>query len=156
MHGWCSAFRFSFTKWYGPLPGYLFWTTGDIIQTGNITTTGDYDVTGHITSTGYLQLPQVRIENNVISKITISFKNNIISDDDFESPSNPIMTYVYLISGLIGLKFGADWLLDGAVGIAETAGMSKKVIGVTIVAFGTSVPELVASGVAAYRRQTRQ
>ena len=41
--------------------------TGDIIQTGDTTITGSYDVTGHITSTGYLQLPQVRIENNVIS-----------------------------------------------------------------------------------------
>jgi hypothetical protein len=41
--------------------------TGNIVQTGNITTSGDLDVTGHITSTGYLQLPQVRIENNVVS-----------------------------------------------------------------------------------------
>ena len=41
--------------------------TGDINQTGNLTTSGDFDVTGHITSTGYLQLPQVRIENNVVS-----------------------------------------------------------------------------------------
>jgi hypothetical protein len=41
--------------------------TGNIVQTGNITTSGDLDVTGHIISTGYLQLPQVRIENNVVS-----------------------------------------------------------------------------------------
>ena len=41
--------------------------TGDIIQTGNFTSSGDLDVTGHIISTGYLQLPQVRIENNVVS-----------------------------------------------------------------------------------------
>ena len=41
--------------------------TGDINQTGNLTTSGAFDVTGHITSTGYLQLPQVRIENNVVS-----------------------------------------------------------------------------------------
>lgn len=90
----------------------------------------------------------------VIFLIRNSRKNNVLADDDFEAPSNPIMTYVYLFSGLIGLKFGADWLLEGAVGIAEGVGMSKKVIGVTIVAFGTSVPELVASAVAAYRKQT--
>ena len=41
--------------------------TGDINQTGNLTTSGDLDVTGHVTSIGYLQLPQVRIENNVVS-----------------------------------------------------------------------------------------
>lgn len=90
----------------------------------------------------------------VIFLIRNSRKNNVLAEDDFEAPSNPIMTYVYLFSGLIGLKFGADWLLEGAVGIAEGVGMSKKVIGVTIVAFGTSVPELVASAVAAYRKQT--
>ena len=41
--------------------------TGNIIQTGNITSSGNLEVTGHVTSTGYLQLPQVRIENNVVS-----------------------------------------------------------------------------------------
>lgn len=45
----------------------LITQTGNIVQTGNITTSGDLDVTGHIISTGYLQLPQVRIENNVVS-----------------------------------------------------------------------------------------
>ena len=41
--------------------------TGNINQTGNITTSGDIDATGYINSVGYLQLPQVRIENNVVS-----------------------------------------------------------------------------------------
>lgn len=44
--------------------------TGAITQTGDTTITGNYEVTGHITSTGYLQLPQVRIENNVVSTTT--------------------------------------------------------------------------------------
>jgi cation:H+ antiporter len=90
----------------------------------------------------------------VIFLIRNSRKNNILADDDFEASSKPVMTYVYLFAGLVGLKFGADWLLEGAVGIAEEVGMSKKTIGVTIIAFGTSVPELVASGVAAFRKQT--
>ena len=54
--------------------------TGDIIQTGNITSSGDLDVTGHITSNGYLQLPQVRIENNVIS--------TTITDTDLQLQAN--------------------------------------------------------------------
>lgn len=69
-------------------------------------------------------------------------------------PNNFPLTLVFLFGGLIGLKFGADWLLDGAVGIAKSFGMSEKVIGVTIVAFGTSVPELAASCIAAFRKQT--
>jgi cation:H+ antiporter len=56
--------------------------------------------------------------------------------------------------GLIGLYFGAEWLLSGAVDIARELGMEERVIGITIIAFGTSVPELVTSGVAAYRKET--
>ncbi|MBD3639198.1 MAG: calcium/sodium antiporter [Crocinitomicaceae bacterium] len=56
--------------------------------------------------------------------------------------------------GLVGLYFGAEWLVKGAVGIAETAGMEKRVIAVTVVAFGTSVPELVTSAVAAFKKET--
>lgn len=77
-----------------------------------------------------------------------------VADQELDAPKKEWITYVFLFGGLVGLKFGADWMLDGAIGIATIAGMSEKVIGVTIIAFGTSVPELVASAVAAYRQQT--
>jgi cation:H+ antiporter len=64
------------------------------------------------------------------------------------------MSILYVLAGLVALFFGAEWLLSGAVGLAESLGMEKRVIGITIVAFGTSVPELVTSAVAAYRKQT--
>ena len=84
-----------------------------------------------------------------------SRKLNLDLDVDIDgTPSNMGLTVLYLIGGLVGLKFGADWFVEGAKGVAKSFGMTDKVIGVTIVAFGTSVPELVASGVAAYRRQT--
>jgi cation:H+ antiporter len=50
-----------------------------------------------------------------------------------------------LIAGFVLLVKGADWLVDGASGIAEKAGMSKLVIGLTIVAMGTSAPEAAVS-----------
>lgn len=56
--------------------------------------------------------------------------------------------------GCVGLYFGADWFIEGAVGIAESFGISKHIIGVTVVAFGTSIPELAASAIAAYRKET--
>lgn len=56
--------------------------------------------------------------------------------------------------GVIGLYFGGQWVVSGAVGIARLAGIDDAVIGLTIVAIGTSAPELVASAVAAYRNQT--
>lgn len=65
-----------------------------------------------------------------------------------------ILSAGYLSLGLVALYFGSEWFVKGAVDIAENLGMSKAVIGVTVVAFGTSAPELVASCVAAYRKQT--
>lgn len=65
---------------------------------------------------------------------------------------------VFLGIGLVGLYFGAGWFVDGAVGIADIflEGNPDRdmIVGVTVVAFGTSAPELVASCVAAYRKQT--
>ena len=50
-----------------------------------------------------------------------------------------------LLVGLALIVFGADWLVDGASAIARKAGISEFVIGLTIVGFGTSCPELVVS-----------
>lgn len=61
---------------------------------------------------------------------------------------------VLILIGIVGLYFGSDWFVLGAVGIAKSLEISDYVIGVTVVAFGTSVPELVASVIAALRRQT--
>ncbi|GAA0876154.1 calcium/sodium antiporter [Wandonia haliotis] len=65
-----------------------------------------------------------------------------------------IQAILFLAIGLVGLYFGAEWLLKGAVEIALDWGMEERIIGITIIAFGTSVPELVTSAVAAYRKET--
>ncbi|MFK8039272.1 MAG: calcium/sodium antiporter [Crocinitomicaceae bacterium] len=67
---------------------------------------------------------------------------------------HPILSIGYVLIGLVGLFFGAEWLLKSAIAIATDLGMSKSVIGVTIVAFATSVPELVTSAVAAFKKET--
>lgn len=56
--------------------------------------------------------------------------------------------------GLVGLFFGGKWVVDGAVGLAQLIGMSERVIGLTVVAIGTSLPELVTSVVAALKKQS--
>lgn len=56
-----------------------------------------------------------------------------------------------LIAGLVFVVLGADWLVDGASGIARKAGISEFVIGLTIVGFGTSCPELVVSLTGAFK-----
>lgn len=59
---------------------------------------------------------------------------------------------VFLALGLVGLPIGADILIDSSVEMAETLGISDTVIGLTLVAIGTSLPELATSVVAAIRR----
>ncbi|NCO88082.1 MAG: calcium/sodium antiporter [Rhodobacterales bacterium] len=60
---------------------------------------------------------------------------------------------LFLGLGLVGLPLGADLLVDGAVNIARTFGISEAVIGLTLVAVGTSLPELATSIAAAFRKQ---
>ncbi|MDB4083047.1 calcium/sodium antiporter [Vicingaceae bacterium] len=61
---------------------------------------------------------------------------------------------LFLSIGMVALYFGADWLIQSVVSIASSQGVSEKLISVTIVAFGTSLPELVTSAMAAFRKET--
>ena len=58
----------------------------------------------------------------------------------------------FTIFGLIGLPFGAEMVVDGATGIALGFGIDEAAIGLTLVAFGTSLPELTTTLIAALRR----
>lgn len=80
-------------------------------------------------------------------------------EDDLEEPegADPDMPWwkiaVYLVLGLIGLPLGAELLLDSAVTIARMFGITETVIGLTLVAIGTSLPELATTVMAVIRRQ---
>ncbi len=58
-----------------------------------------------------------------------------------------------LLAGLVALVIGSDWMVTGAVEIATALGVSEAVIGLTIVALGTSAPEIVTSIIASIRNQ---
>ena len=60
---------------------------------------------------------------------------------------------MFVVLGMIGLPLGADLLVDNATIIAKTYGVSDTVIGLTLVAIGTSLPELATTVMAALRRQ---
>lgn len=64
-----------------------------------------------------------------------------------------VIASVSVIASLAALFFGGDWLVDGASGIARRAGLSEGLIGLTIVGFGGSVPDLVTSVAAAVKKQ---
>lgn len=57
----------------------------------------------------------------------------------------------FLLGGIAGLKFGSQYLVEGAVNIAREWGVSERVVGLTVVSVGTSLPELAASLVASFK-----
>ena len=81
-------------------------------------------------------------------------KDVIIEDvDDSLKHSSYFKVILLLVIGIVGLYFGSEWLVDGASGIAAGLGVSERVISLTVVALGTSVPELAASIIAALKRE---
>ena len=72
------------------------------------------------------------------------------SDDELLSIP---LTFGYLVAGGVGLWLGSEWLVEGAVSIAEDIGVSDRVIGITVVSIGTSIPELAASIIAVIKKE---
>jgi cation:H+ antiporter len=69
-----------------------------------------------------------------------------------QKPEKVSKSLIYIAIGLVGLILGGKWVVDGAVAIATAMGLSTTFIGLTVVAIGTSLPELVTSAVAAYKK----
>lgn len=87
----------------------------------------------------------------IISYI-LSKKDSSESDAEFTSPGKSILLdLLFIIAGLASLVFGSNFLVTGAIQVAKHWGVSEAIIGLTIVAAGTSLPELATSIVAAIR-----
>lgn len=78
----------------------------------------------------------------------VSRKEEPEEEQDYKMMS-PVKSGVFIIGGLAAIVWGGDLVVDSASNIAESFGMSQTFIGLTIVALGTSLPELVTSMVAA-------
>ena len=93
---------------------------------------------------------------SVIMYTWYSFYNPTISDNKNiidENPSKLWMLYLFIFSGIALLSFGANLFIKGAIDIARYFGISEIVIGMSIVALGTSLPELATSVIASFRKQ---
>ena len=66
-------------------------------------------------------------------------------------PTNTIKSFIYVVLGIAGLVVGGNLIVDNAVQIATGFGVSATIIGLTIVAIGTSLPEIATVVVATYR-----
>lgn len=75
-------------------------------------------------------------------------KDMVIADIEMSSSRYVVKSVIYIILGIVGLKFGGDFVVNSSSEIARTLGMSEKLISVTIIALATSLPELITSIVA--------
>ena len=105
----------------------------------------------------YMATRSIALRKKVKNEEATNVESSPYELDDYkEEPFWKSITF--LLVGFIGLYFGAEWFVDGAIGIAEFLLAENPerdvIIGVTIVALGTSAPELVASTVAAYKGET--
>ncbi|WP_336066241.1 calcium/sodium antiporter [Mesoflavibacter sp. CH_XMU1404-2] len=73
--------------------------------------------------------------------------------DEALSAVSSFKIILWLLIGALALYFGSEWLVKGATEIAQKLGVSEAVIGVTMIAIGTSVPELAASVIAAAKQE---
>jgi cation:H+ antiporter len=86
----------------------------------------------------------------VFKKEKINVRLAVIPD----AAQSPFKSIVFVVLASVGLALGSRLLINGASSIAQYAGISERVISLTIVAFGTSLPELTASVIAAIKKET--
>lgn len=98
-----------------------------------------------------LRMRKLSLERE-LDKSDEAYEEELDEESETVSKDHPIwVSLVMIVGGAIAIKFGGDWVVDGAVLFAELLGISENIIGLTIVAIGTSLPELVTSIVAARR-----
>ena len=73
--------------------------------------------------------------------------------ENLPKPMSPWMMLIYIIGGLAALVYGSDLTVNSAIDIAHRLSISDRIIGLTIVAIGTSLPELVTCVIAALKKQ---
>ena len=93
--------------------------------------------------------------------VIMAKRGNIKEDEDDiqQDPEEPtsIDTYksiLFIVLGILALKYGGDFVVDNAVVIAQAIGISEKLISLTIVAVSTSLPELITSITATIKGET--
>lgn len=97
----------------------------------------------------FLIIRKSRRENKAAAALTSDLPDKVPTDR-----AALIKDLLFIAVGIVGLYFGSGWFVLGAKNIATMMGVSERVIGLTVVALGTSLPELVTSSVAAVKKET--
>jgi len=94
----------------------------------------------------YLVLLISRANSRSVNDAPQQFDNKLAVVSNFK-------IVIWLFIGAVTLYLGSKWLVSGAVALASTLGVSERVISITMIAVGTSVPELAASVIAALKKE---
>jgi len=94
----------------------------------------------------YLVLLISRANSRPVNDASQQFDNKLAVVSNFK-------IIIWLFIGAVTLYLGSKWLVDGAVALASTLGVSERVISITMIAVGTSVPELATSVIAALKKE---
>jgi cation:H+ antiporter len=87
----------------------------------------------------------------IISLIKLRDKNEV--EDQLKNEDSIIKSIIILFFGGLFLFYGSEWFIDGAIQLANSFGISERIIGITVVSVGTSIPELVTSLVAVFNKE---
>lgn len=93
----------------------------------------------------------VRLARRESVAVQVEYAHEYPKPDGDHARRHVAVDAAVLVGGIVIVVLGADWLVDGAVVLARTLGVSEAVIGLTIVAIGTSAPELVTTIVSTIR-----
>ena len=80
--------------------------------------------------------------------------NDEEEDNDENEKNSTLRNIIYILVGIVALKFGGDLTVNNAVNVAKIVNLSEKIISLTILAIGTSLPELVTSVSAAIKKKS--
>lgn len=80
--------------------------------------------------------------------------DEIIKDVESKEIKSIFTIIIFLILGILGLKFGSDFVVDNSILIAGRLGLSESFIGMTVVAIGTALPEIITGIISARRNET--
>lgn len=118
--------------------------------------TGEYFLSGQ--ATGYITRANGLILLCFLAIYMVSLisdvKRNKKGDNQEEKTKFKFKDVVYIIVGIIGIAAGGQLVVNGATGVAKSLGISETVIALTIIAIGTSLPELVTSVIATRKGET--
>lgn len=83
----------------------------------------------------------------------IKFRDKTEIELEIENEDSIVKSLITLIFGGVFLFYGSEWFIDGAISLANSFGISERIIGITVVSVGTSIPELVTSLVAVFNKE---